>query len=339
MNGEEPVLASPAVATEPPGLRATQLRPPGSRPGLLPVRLRRLAGLLGADGTVTVATWLVVLTLAVMLGGTLRFTARTLWAPVLAMAIAMAVAMLCRRTAFRGAREWWPLVLLIALYMQLDPYTRLVHRLPLDAQLLALDAALFGATPSELLAGLRRPWLTEVLALAYSSYFLLPLGAAAPAYIPNRATPHGRYMRHRERFRAILTAHAIALSLGYLGYMLVPARGPRYFLPTVFPLHGALGYYEWAVAQWNAMQEVTCDAFPSLHTANATLAIIHSFRNRDLFRPLPWLITPPSVLLLMLTIYLRMHYAVDVLAGLAIAAVAAWAAPILVRAFHQPDPP
>jgi membrane-associated phospholipid phosphatase len=221
--------------------------------------------------------------------------------------------------------------------MQLDPYTRLVHAQPLDAQLLALDTILFGGTPGEQLTRLRSPWLTEVLALAYSSYFLLPLGAAAPAYIPSVAVPTGRRMRYRERFRAILTAHAIALGLGFVGYMLVPALGPRYFLPTPVPLHGAVGYYEWAVAQWNSMQEVACDAFPSLHSANAALAVVHGFQGRRLFRLLPWLITPPSVLLLVSTLYLRMHYAVDVLAGLLLAALAAWLAPRLVGALHLRD--
>ena len=238
----------------------------------------------------------------------------------------------------RRAQEWWPFVLLIALYMQLDPYTRLVHSQPLDAQLVALDGILFGGVPGERLAALRRPFLTEAFALAYSAYFFLPLGAAAPVYIPTVATPDGRCMRYRERFRSLLTAHCIALGLGFLGYMLVPARGPRYFLPTLFPLYGTLGYYEWAVAQWNSMQEVTYDAFPSLHCANATLAIVHSFRARDLFRPLPWLITPPSILLIVSTLYLRMHYAVDVVAGVLLAALAAVIAPRLVSALRPATP-
>jgi membrane-associated phospholipid phosphatase len=299
-----------------------------SLPKPVPVPGRRRA--LGADAVVALLGWGAVLSLGLFLGGTPHFTARTLWAPVVAMAIAMLVCALCRRPVRQAVGEWGPLVLLIALYMQLEPYTHL--RPPADAQLLALDRLLFGETPSEWLLPLRRPWLTEALALAYSSYFLLPLGAAAPAYLPTVQTPEGPRMRHRERFRTILCAHLLALALGFVGYILIPARGPRYFLPAAAPLHGTLGYYEWAVAQWNAMQEVTYDAFPSLHTANAALAVYHAFRHRALYPKLPWLITPPSVLLVLSTLYLRMHYAVDVAAGLLLAAGAAWLAPRLPRA-------
>jgi membrane-associated phospholipid phosphatase len=84
------------------------------------------------------------------------------------------------------------------------------------------------------------------------------------------------------------------------------------------------------------MQEVTFDAFPSLHTANAALAVVHSVRCRSLFRPLPWLITPPTILLVLSTVYLRMHYAVDVFAGLLLAGVAAWLAPRLTTTLQRP---
>lgn len=287
--------------------------------------LTRLLLRLHADGLVALGSWLLVLGLALLLGGSLRFTARTLWAPVLAAALGMLCTALCRRPFYRGLGEWWPLIAMIALYMQLDPYTRLWSAQPQDARLVALDVQFLGCVPSEWLARYRRPWLTEVMALAYSSYFLLALGAAAPTYIPTLGHGQQAQLRHRQDFRAVLTAHVLALGIGFLGYLLLPARGPRYFLPTAEPLVGTFGYYEWAVAQWNAMQEVACDAFPSLHTAAAVLAIVHSLRYRRLWPPLsflPWLIVPMAVLLVVSTIYLRMHYAVDVVAGLLVALMA-----------------
>lgn len=289
-------------------------------------------GRIGADGWVALGSWVVVLGLADALGGHLRFTLRTLWAPLLAAALGMLVCQLCRRPLWQGLGEWWPLLIMIALYMQLDPYTRLSHAEPLDGRLLALDLRLFGVAPSEWLGRYRRPWLTEGMALGYSSYFVLPLLSAAPAYIPTVRGPLGARMRHREAFRAILTGTVLTLGLGFLGYMLVPARGPRFFLPPpAEPLHGAFGYYDWAISVWNRMQEVKNDAFPSLHTATAVLAMGFSLRFRRLFRPLPYLCFPLGTALILSTIYLRLHYVVDVVAGVAIGLIGCLLGPALVR--------
>lgn len=305
-------------------------------------RLARLARLdrIGADGWVAIGAWALVLGLAVALGGTLQFTPRTLWAPLLAAVLGMLVCALCRRPFWQGLGEWWPFLAMIALYMQLDPYTRLVHREPLDGALYALDLRWFGVAPSEWLGAhrWRHPLVTEVMALGYSSYFVLPLLSAAPAYIPTVRGPLGVHMRHREQFRAILTGTVLTLGLGFLGYMLVPARGPRFFLPAPGsggagdPLHGALGYYDWAIALWNRMQEVTTDAFPSLHTATATLAMGFSLRFRRLLRALPYLCLPLGSLLILSTVYLRMHYVIDVVAGAAIGLLGCVLGPLLVGA-------
>jgi len=283
---------------------------------------------MGIDGALALGCGVGLTALVLLLGGTPHVALRGLKAPLVALVVGVSACVLCRRPAWRGVQEWWPLALMVALYMQLGPYTQLFHPGVRDAELLAADVRLFGGSPSELMAPLHNPWLTELLALAYASYLILPLAAAAPVYIP---TTGGR-MRHREAFRAVLTAHVLVLGVGYLGYLLVPARGPRCFLPDAAPLRGALGYYEFALHNWTQMQAVVHDAFPSLHTAAAVLAIVHAWRHRVLFRPLPWLITPPAVLLIISTMYLRMHYAVDVLAGLLLAAAAAWLAPRLAKA-------
>jgi membrane-associated phospholipid phosphatase len=116
--------------------------------------------------------------------------------------------------------------------------------------------------------------------------------------------------------------------------MLVPARGPRYFLPSAQPLSGALGYYDWAIAVWNRMQEVTTDAFPSLHTATAVMAMGFSLRFRRLWRPLPYFCFPLGSALILSTIYLRMHYVIDVVAGVAVGLLALFLAPWLVARIH-----
>src|SRR5207245_1343601 len=103
------------------------------------------------------------------------------------------------------------------------------------------------------------------------------------------------------------------------------------------PLRGALGYYEWSSSRWDALQRVRCDAFPSLHTAMATLGALYALRHRRVPSEIPllsraprWLlpalVVPPALLLAFATIYLRYHYLVDVLAGFVLAVAVAYAA-------------
>ncbi|MBL9002809.1 MAG: phosphatase PAP2 family protein [Myxococcales bacterium] len=300
--------------------------------------LRRLVDVLGIDGVAAMFFWVLILGLVVAVGGQLRFNLPVMWEPLLGALLGMVVCFLCRRPFWQGLAEWGPFVALIALYVQVEPYTRLLHGRAVDAELAAIDTFLFGGVPSEMLAPYRHPFLTELMALGYSCYLIL-MFTVAPAYIPTMKDPDGTpRMRYRQAFRATQLALVLELGLGFFLYILVPARGPRYFFPDSAPLYGAFGYYDWAISGWNAMQVVTDDAFPSLHTATGVISIVFSFRLRRLFRPLPYLAVVPATVLILSTVYLRMHYVVDVVAGVANGLFAAWAGSYLVKKFHGEDP-
>ncbi|MCX6995564.1 MAG: phosphatase PAP2 family protein [Kiritimatiellaeota bacterium] len=64
--------------------------------------------------------------------------------------------------------------------------------------------------------------------------------------------------------------------------------------------------------------EVEGAAFPSSHVAIATVILYYTFRYA---RPAAWVLTPLIVSLMVATVYCRYHYAIDVLAGLATAAL------------------
>lgn len=300
--------------------------------------LRRLIDVLGIDGVAAMFFWVLILGVVVAVGGQLRFNLPVMWEPLLGALLGMVVCFLCRRPFWQGLAEWGPFVALIALYVQVEPYTRLLHGRAVDSELAAIDTFLFGGVPSEMLAPYRHPLLTELMALGYSCYLIL-MFTVAPAYIPTAKDPDGTpRMRYRQAFRATQLALVLELGLGFFLYILVPARGPRYFFPDPTPLYGAFGYYDWAIAGWNAMQVVTDDAFPSLHTATGVISIVFSFRLRRLFKPLPYLAVVPATILILSTVYLRMHYVVDVVAGAANGLFAAWAGSYLVKKFHGEDP-
>ena len=72
------------------------------------------------------------------------------------------------------------------------------------------------------------------------------------------------------------------------------------------------------------------DAFPSLHTANAVTVLLVALRHE---RRLLWVYTLPVAGLVVATMYLRFHYAVDVVVGVALAV--AWQA--VVPALLTPE--
>ncbi len=183
--------------------------------------------------------------------------------------------------------------------------------------LIALDRRLFGGDPTRSLQALAHPALTELLQLVYASFYLLPvvLGAALARARDWRA------------FEFSLTAVALGFLLSYLGYFLVPARGPERFLPHGAPLEGVATAA--AVRAWiDRVEPVKRDCFPSGHTEIALLVGALAWRfHRSAFL----LLGPVSLLLTFSTVYLRYHYAIDVLAGAALAAAALAATGLLLR--------
>ncbi len=81
----------------------------------------------------------------------------------------------------------------------------------------------------------------------------------------------------------------------------------------------------WAVTRFNAMVVENgsngVDVFPSLHCAVSCFLLFFDFRNAR-WRHRVYLV--PCVGIWLATIYLRYHYAVDLLAGFGLAAFALW---------------
>jgi membrane-associated phospholipid phosphatase len=107
--------------------------------------------------------------------------------------------------------------------------------------------------------------------------------------------------------------------IGYFGYTLVPAIGPYAVYTSEFatPL---TGYFmtDFLAGIYPTGTNYT-DIFPSLHCAVTAYLLLFDMKwNRRRF----WICLIPSLGLGFSTIYLRYHYFVDVLAGLAVAAVA-----------------
>jgi membrane-associated phospholipid phosphatase len=177
-----------------------------------------------------------------------------------------------------------------------------------DASLLAVDRALFGESPAIAMQAWHAPWLTDVMSLCYLGYHAYLHGALLWA------------LRRREDAERLYVPLFTAFALGLAGYLLVPATGPAIAYTTAFaqPIAGG-----WATALSDAVISrgtSLYDVFPSLHVLITLVLLAHDRRH---LRRRFWTMLPVCLGLFVSTLYLRYHYAVDVLAGAAFFALAA----------------
>lgn len=214
----------------------------------------------------------------------------------------------------RLLRDWYPILLTPLFYKQLTYLIPYLHPRDYDPVLLLLDRKLFGLDPTVWLEHLTTPWLTEYLQIVYSTFYFLPLLVGIPIY----------RRRPRVHFQVAIFAVLLGFYSSYLGYLLVPALGPRFSISQLrsSPLHGVFAYNTLR-RTLDQIEQITRDAFPSGHTEITLILVYLAFRYyRPLFLPMLWIGTS----LILATVYLRYHYVVDVLSGALLALVCILAA-------------
>ena len=286
--------------------------------------LRRL----GPDGTLAVVAVIALALVARSLGGALHVPWDGL-VPFLAiggvmLASSTAVDVVVKRPLgrSRALKLWAPFAIVYLCYRALRGAIPVLVGGGVEDALVRADVVLLGSSPAWSLEAIHAPWLTELLAYAYATMFFLPLAVLLVLHARRR----DRELRH------VALSLQLAFYLGFTIFLLVPARSPDVVYEFA-PLAGH-GFYERSMAAWRSLQAVTYDAFPSMHTAISTLAIVHAFR----LRLRMWIVMLPIVVLLQLaTLYLRQHYFVDLIAGWTVAALAIGGATLLERAWATVD--
>ncbi|MBS0001599.1 MAG: phosphatase PAP2 family protein, partial [Thioalkalivibrio sp.] len=139
-----------------------------------------------------------------------------------------------------------------------------LHETTFDDFLIAVDHALFGVHPTVWMERWITPTLSALLQFAYISYYFLPLSLGIMLIVK------GRF----EAFEEVLFGILLCFYLSYIGYLLVPAIGPRFTLSHL--QSGDLQLYpliETIQAALNALEKNKTDAFPSGHTAVSLMCL------------------------------------------------------------------
>jgi membrane-associated phospholipid phosphatase len=191
-----------------------------------------------------------------------------------------------------------------------------IHPVDFDAALIIIDRALFGCDPTVCLHAIAHPLLTEVLQIAYASYYFLPFILVVDLFRKKRM----------KAFKNVFLLVMLGFYLSYLGYVAVPAIGPRFTLhdfdQTDAEIPGllvtsALRVYTNTGESAPPGTEfpaavIQRDVFPSGHTEITLLVMLLAFRYRARSR---WVLLVTGSLLVFATVYLRYHYVIDIIGG------------------------
>lgn len=226
--------------------------------------------------------------------------------------------MLARITLQLAMLSWW------------YPDTYMLNRvLPnLDHHFAQLEQTVFGCQPA-LLFSQKMPWAvwSELMYMDYSSYFLLLVVV----------TLYYFFRRYQELQRAFFVIIGSFFAF-YVIFVLLPVTGPQYYylaagldniaagvFPNVgdyFLTHDEMmtmpGYSDGIFYQFmmhaHATGERPTAAFPSSHVGVTIVLLLLALRTKS--RWLSWFVGIMLALMCLSTVYIRAHYAIDVIGGL-----------------------
>lgn len=195
-----------------------------------------------------------------------------------------------------------------------------MHTTTFDTSLIAMDHALFGVHPTVWMEQLISPARSALLQFAYLSYYFLPLLLGVVLIAKGRFND----------FEEVLFGILLCFYLSYVGYLLVPAIGPRFALNHLQTVDLQLTpFIEGIQDALNGLEKNKTDAFPSGHTAVSLMCFYYAWKKQE--RTLCLVLTPLVAGLILSTVYLRYHYVVDVFAGAALTGLTIVLAPGLRR--------
>lgn len=216
-------------------------------------------------------------------------------------------------------RNWYALPYVASCYKEMALFIPVVRNSDADQWLADLDFRIWGAHPSVWLERVHTPVLTEFLQIVYTLFVPAVLLVAVVLWRRRRLADFQYY--------AFLIA--VGFLVSYLGYILVPARGPRFLLKHLqhFPLQG-LWLFQTMQSTLDRLESAHYDCFPSGHTE---LTILAWWGSRMVSKRLSKLYLAYTPCIIFATVYLRYHYTVDLLAGMITAAVLILTAPGLYQ--------
>ncbi|OGP76524.1 MAG: hypothetical protein A2V86_04985 [Deltaproteobacteria bacterium RBG_16_49_23] len=214
--------------------------------------------------------------------------------------------------------DFSPIAFIILIYQSLGNMIQYLQP-DIDPYLIRIDFLLFGVHPTVWMERWINPWFTDLMSLAYISYYFLPVILVVTLYLKGR----------KEEFHQTLFILSFGYYISFIGYVLFPAIGPRFTLSHLqtVPLEGAF-LSDLVRDLLNAIEHNKRDCMPSGHTQIALMVLFLAKRHE---KTIFTIFFPIVCGLVLSTVYLRYHYVIDLIAGAVLAAGCILIAPGLYR--------
>ncbi len=221
--------------------------------------------------------------------------------------------------ATRIFRHWYPLLFVASCYREMAILIPVIRSARSDQWLADLDFALWGVNPTVWLEKMYSPLLTESLQIIYTLF--VPIVLLVPWLIWRK--------KHYADFRHMAFLLSLGFLISYLGYLLVPARGPRFLLqPLQHATLRGLWLFDSMRTTLDRLERAHYDCFPSGHVE---LTVLACWLSRLVSNRLFLMYFIYTLCIIFATVYLRYHYTVDVIAGILVALALILAAPAIYR--------
>lgn len=224
-----------------------------------------------------------------------------------------------KRTVTRFLRFWYPVFMIMFCFKEIYVIMISSHNVLYDEYLIRIDRWLFGMNPSDYLSQFLNPYAVEFFQIVYGLFYAMPVIYALELYL---------WHRYEELKYAIFVVF-FGFYLSFIGYLLIPAIGPRFTLYDFQSLNNELNGIFFAekirdvinfgesipTGVSNPQDFAQRDAFPSGHAIVIILItyLSHKIKSKSFYFYLPY-----SILMIFSTVYLRYHYVIDLIAAIPI---------------------
>ena len=214
--------------------------------------------------------------------------------------------------------HWYLLLYVPFCYKQVPYLVSALHLRAADNTLAHWDLAMWKVDPVFWLSSMQDRFAVEFLQAIYTMF--IPGSVALGIVLWLR--------RPREEFRLGTFTIALTFLVSYLGYLLLPARGPRFEYASQYaPLHGLWAFHSLQNIL-DKLEGLQYDCFPSGHVA---VVLVGCWIARRISPPVFYTFAVFAACIAFSTVYLRYHYVIDVIAGMALAIVVLAVTPLVYQ--------
>ena len=228
-----------------------------------------------------------------------------------------------KNRSWKFIRLSYPLILFGFFYSETDYLNNIIFQ-NLDPYFEKIELSLFGGIhPSVIfLEHFPESWFSEIMNLGYFSYYILIVLLPLWLWMKNKM----------EAFNAVIFTISTSFYLFYLLFIIFPVAGPQFYLDEPLRSVPNSGLFRSLVqfAEW--IGEGPTAAFPSSHVGIAFIMAILANKYEKKLLPIYLFF---GLLICFSTVYIKAHYAIDVMGGLFFTPILFWFSNQLYRGLNS----